>query len=123
MNEYQIPGLIASKWEELTPSKDVFKMYCKSFAKGGILILDYHSYYVKNPRCYFIEDDSGGKIGAGSEKWVTTTEKIVDFKQLYEGYDPSLHYFIFIVIHVLDEYYGQLIRINYSNEDVKKEDK
>lgn len=117
MNENHLSGLIASKWKELTPSKDVFKIYCKTFVKGGILILDYHSYYVKNPRCCFVEDDSGGVIGEGSEKWVSLTKKITNFGQLYEGYNPSTHYFIFIVIHVLDEYYGQLIRLNYSNEE------
>jgi hypothetical protein len=116
MDESQLTGLIASKWEELTPSKDIFKIYCKTFAKGGILILDYHSHYVKNPRCCFVEDDSGGIIGNGSEKWVSLTSKIANFEQLYKKYDPSLHYFIFITIHVLDNYYGQLVRLNYSGE-------
>lgn len=106
MTENRLSGLIASKWEELTPNKDVFKIYCKTFAKGGILILDYHSYYVKNPRCCFVEND-------GSEKWVSLTKKIIEFEQLYNGYDLSLHYFIFITVHVIDEYYGQLVRLNY----------
>lgn len=113
MNQNQISSLIASKWEELTPSKDVFKIYCKTFARGGILVLDYHSQYVKNPKCCFVEDDSGGVIGEGSEKWIFLAKKIANFKQLYEDYDPSSHYFIFIVLHVLDEYYGQLTRLNY----------
>lgn len=117
MNGDQISDLISKKWEELNPNKETFKLYCKTFAKGGILILKYPSPYIKNPKCCFVEDDSGGVIGAGSEKWLELTQKIVNFKALYDEYDPKLHYFIFITIHVVDEYYGQLVRLNYVSTE------
>lgn len=107
MAENQILNLIKTKWDELKEIRESIKKYCKSVEKCGILIIRYEDPTSKNPKFCFVKDDSS------SEKWVSLSKSVENFKELYDGYKIELHYIVYVVVNVSGTDYGQLARLNY----------
>jgi hypothetical protein len=103
--------LFIKRWEEQTLNSEKYKSYCKTFEKGGILLLKYDSEFpdCDNPKLCFVEDNMENPV------WVKLMKSISNFYELYVSYDPAIHYMICMIIHASDndKLYNQLLRLNY----------
>jgi hypothetical protein len=103
-----IQPLFMKRWEEQTINSEKYKSYCKTFEKGGILLLKY-DVDCENPKLCFVEDNMENGV------WVRLMKSISNFYELYVSYDPVIHYMICMIIHASDndKLYSQLLRLNY----------
>lgn len=107
-DDIRLRDLFRQKWEEQKSNAETLKFYCKTFDKGGILLLKYTPGN-NNPEFCFVENNTD------SDVWLQLIRSIVDFHELYINYDPEKHYFICMIIQEQPngKSYHQLVRLNY----------
>jgi hypothetical protein len=100
--------IFIKRWEEQQSNSEKYKSYCKTFEKGGILLLKYDVDY-DNPKLCFVEDNMENPV------WIRLMKSISNFYELYVSYNPTIHYMMCMIIHSSsdDKLYNQLIRLNY----------
>lgn len=104
-------SVFTKRWNEQQSNIEKYKKYCKSFDKGGILLLKYEL-EEELPKACFVEDDTD------DVKWLRLIKTITDFHELYINYDHTKHYMMCMIITSIHDdkhkEYNQLVRLNYD---------
>lgn len=107
----QMLSTFVKKWDEHRPNTEKYKRYCKSFDKGGILLIKYNLGEESAGLC-FVEDDTD------DVKWLHLIKNIPDFHELYIDYDRTKHYMMCMIVvalhNDLPKSYHQLVRLKYD---------